>query len=138
LGLVLAGAFAAFVLWSAWLTLFPHIIPAGALYTALAVVLLVGGIVAWWYQKWILLFATPVLGTFLLSEGLSKFEHNDSLSLSVFDALHGRSYCTSDNCFGLFAGLVAVALLGLGVQWFFTSGLRSKSNSSSKAGDSIV
>ena len=130
LGLLLAGSLTAFIVWSTWLQLFPHMIPSGALYTALGIVLLSGALIAYWLQKKILLFATPVIGTFLFSEGVSALHHDPSLSFNVFAALHGDEYCTTSQCKYLYAGLGAICITGFAVQWYFTSGLREKSKKS--------
>jgi len=120
LGLILAGAFGAFVLWNCFETLFPSAVPAGGAYTFLAMALLAGGLLAWWFQKWVLLFATPVIGTFLFSQGLSKYLHDDALRINAFEILHGDSGYSGTNsaeCMGLFAGFVAITALGFMVQW---------------------
>ena len=120
LGLILVGAFGAFVLWNCFETLFPSAVPAGGAYTFLALALLAGGLLAWFFQKWVLLFATPVIGTFLFSQGLSKYLHDDSLRINTFEILHGDSGYSGTNsaeCMGLFAGFVAITALGFMVQW---------------------
>jgi hypothetical protein len=127
IGLMVAGAFGAFILWQCLLTLWPHLIPAGAMYTALAIVLIAGAFLAWWFQKWVLLIATPVIGTFIFSQGLSKYLKDPRLQLNVFHTLHGDEWCDTNQCLGLFAGFALVATLGFLVQWYWTSGLRKKS-----------
>jgi len=125
LGLALLGAFGAFSAWQCFVALFPHAVPDGGLYTLLALVLLAGTILAMWMEKWMLLFATPVVGTFMLSQGLSRYLHDDSLRLNVFAIVHGDAACTDDRCLGVYAGFAGLALVGLLVQWYVTSGLRS-------------
>ena len=119
LGLMIAGAFGAFVLWECFLALFPSAVQPGGLYTMLAIVLVGGALAAWWFQKWALLLLTPVIGTFLFAQGLSKYlDDSDSrLDLNVFRTMHNDTSCNSGQCFGLFAGFIGVAGFGLLVQW---------------------
>lgn len=135
LGLILIGVFTTFILWECFLSLFPNVVPQSALYTVLCVVLSIAAILAWWQQKWVLLFTTPIIGTFLFSQGLAKYLNNDSLKLSVFEILHNDASCNTKQCLGLYAGLAVIGTLGLFVQYYYTSGLREPENKGAPKGE---
>lgn len=128
-GLIILGGFCVFVLWECFITLFPHAVPSGGIYTVLAVVLIGGAILSWFFQQWVLLIVTPIIGTFLFSQGLSKYVHNSDIELNVFDAIHGNDWCNTRQCLGLYAGFVGIAASGYIVQWYITSGLRGSHHS---------
>ena len=126
LGLILAGGFAAFLVWEVFLSLFPGAVANSGSYTILAIVVCAGMGVAWWFQRWVLLVCTPVVGAFFLSQGLSKYLHDPKWGINVFEVLHHQAVCTTGDCRGLVAGFAAVAATGFLIQYYFTSGLRSK------------
>jgi hypothetical protein len=125
-GIMLAGAFAAFTLWEAFISTYPHAVPNAAEYSTLGVVLGLGGIAAWFARRWALLLATPILGVFLFAQGLAKYVRDPSLRVDVFAAMHGDVRCETQRCLGLDAGFAGAAALGLLVQWRWTSGMRDE------------
>lgn len=127
LGLMIAGAFAAFLVWEVFVSLFPGAVANAGSYTILAIVVCAGAIVAWWMQRWVLLLTTPVIGAFFLSQGLSKYLHDEKWGINVFEVMHNDASCTDSDCRGFVAGFAAVAATGFLIQWYWTSGLRSKS-----------
>jgi hypothetical protein len=100
IGLTFVGVFCAYILWEVFVSLFPHAVPAGGSYTFLVLALIGGGLLARYFQKWILLCATPIIGTFMFSQGLSKYLEDTSLQLNALATMHGNVDCDNDGCLG--------------------------------------
>ena len=88
-------------------------------YAALLLPALVLGVFSVCMERWWLLFATPVLGSFLTMQGV---DHYADLEINVFGTLSGRDVCVTNECYGLWAAVAGFALLGMLVQWRWTAG----------------
>jgi len=121
LSLALVGAASGFVLWlllqSLWPSLFPH---DGARYLVLACLVVLCGALAVRGEKTALLACTPLLGAFLLLQGLDHFVKAE---LNAFRLLtpEGAHNCAGAKCFGLYAALVALSIIGWYVQLRWTA-----------------
>jgi len=97
--------------------------------TELAVLLVPGlvlGVVSVLLERYWLLFATPILGSFLFTQGIDHFAN---LDINVFGTLQGTATCSSDECFGLWAATFGLAILGMIIQYRYTAGFSSWDNS---------
>jgi len=119
LALFSVGAGVAFVLWIVAKSLYPNLFASNVqLYAALVVPMIILGIVSIYMEQYYLLVATPLLGSFMLAQGVDHFA---DLDINVFGTLSGQVYCTSDECYSLWAGVTGLALLGMLVQYNYTS-----------------
>jgi len=119
LALFSIGAGVGFVLWIVVRSLYPHFfINNIQLYGALLLPMLVLGIISVYMEQYYLLIATPVLGSFMIAQGVDHFAN---LDINVFGTLSGQVFCTSDECYSLWAGVAGLALLGMLVQYNYTS-----------------
>jgi len=113
------GAGVAFVLWIVAKSLYPNLFASNVqLYAALVIPMIVLGIVSVYMEQYYLLIATPVIGSFMVAQGVDHFA---DLDINVFGTLSGQVYCTSDECYSLWAGVTGLALLGMLVQYNYTS-----------------
>ena len=126
--LFLAGALVGFVAFVIVKSLYPaaFVNPAVA-YPALLVPAVVLGLFSVCMERYWLLFATPVLGSFLVMQGVDHFA---DLDINVFGTLDGSAQCSSDECYGLWAAVVGASLLGMLVQYKWTAGFDSSSSGS--------
>lgn len=100
--------------------LYPAIFTTQAIeLTLLLVPSIIMGLISVCLERWWLLFATPILGAFLTVEGVDYFAN---LDVNVFQTLAGKAQCTSPECYGLWAGTAALAVVGMLIQWRFTAG----------------
>jgi len=112
--LALVGAASGFVLWLIFQSLFPSAFPHdGARYLTMACAIVLFGALAIRGEKSALLALTPLLGAFLLLQGLDHFV--PGMGLGAFRLLtpEGSHSCTGAKCFGLYAALVGLTAIGL-------------------------
>ena len=130
IALFLAGALVGFVAFVIVKSLWPaaFVNPAVA-YPALLVPAVILGLFSVCMERYWLLFATPILGSFLVMQGVDHFA---DLDINVFGTLDGSAQCITDECYGLWAAVVGASLLGMLVQWKWTAGFDSSSGSSTK------
>jgi len=123
--LFLAGALVGFVAFVIVKSLYPaaFVNPAIA-YPALLIPAVILGVFSVCMERYWLLFATPILGSFLCMQGVDHFA---SLDINVFGTLAGTAQCSSDECYGLWAAVVGASLLGMLVQYKWTAGFDSSS-----------
>jgi hypothetical protein len=95
-------------------------------YCALLIPSLLLGVFSVCMERYWLLFATPILGSFLTMQGIDHFA---DLDINVFGTLQGTAQCTSDECFGLWAAVVGFAVVGMLVQYKWTAGFDSSRSS---------
>lgn len=110
------------VLWVLFETLFPSVLSTPvAKYVVLGIATLLCGLLGVWLEKTALLVATPVIGSFLFLQGLDHFIHQN-LNAFVLMTSEGQRQCEGRAaCFGLYAALVTLAVIGIFVQWRYTS-----------------
>jgi len=69
-------------------------------------------------EKYWLLVSTPILGSFLAIQGIDHFAN---LDINVFGTLQGTAQCSTDECYGLWAGVCGLALAGMLIQYRWTA-----------------
>ena len=123
--LFLVGALVGVVLFVVMKSVNPALFVTPAVeYTALLVPSLILGVFSVCMERYWLLFATPILGSFLTMQGVDHFA---DLEINVFGTLSGRDVCVTDECYGLWAAVAGFALLGMLVQYKWTAGFESSS-----------
>ena len=146
--LALVGALAGFVLWLVFQSLFPSVLDTDlSRFMMLTLVVLSAGFLAVKAQKPALLVCTPLLGSFLLLQGIDHFA---AAGLGAFRLLtsEGKRACEGRGaCFGLYAALLVVTIAGIVIQWKWTANFgvpgalsspRVKSNGSKALPEMIV
>ena len=124
LALFIAGGAFGFVLWLMFQSLFPSVMSTpAAMYSVLAVAVLVCGYIGMSMEKIALLASTPVLGAFLFLQGLNHFIRSDVNAFQLLTS-QGERMCQSNGwCFGLYAAIIGLAAAGMVVQWKYTADL---------------
>ena len=118
--LFLVGALVGVVLFVVLKSVQPQLlVTPAAEYCALLLPSLVLGVFSVCMERYWLLFATPILGSFLTMQGVDHFAQ---LDINVFGTLSGRDSCNTDECYGLWAAVAGFALLGMLVQYRWTAG----------------
>jgi len=115
------GAFVAFCLWVTYKSLYPNseLMTDEALqYISLIVPVILLGLFSMWMEQYWLLVATPVVGTFLFFQGLDFFAN---LDINVYATLAGNETCTTQQCYGIYAGMIGMCVMGMIIQYEFTS-----------------
>jgi hypothetical protein len=121
--LFLVGALVGFVLFVIIKSMYPGaFVNPAVMYPALLIPSVCLGLFSVCMERYWLLFATPILGSFLLMQGIDHFAN---LSINVFGTLAGTARCDSDECYGLWAGVVGLSLVGMLVQYKWTAGFES-------------
>jgi len=117
--LFVLGAGCGFILWTVFKALFPNVLNTQVLlYGVLAAVCIILGLIAVKMEKIWLLFGTPLVGTFLFIQGVDYFL---SPHLNVFQLLDTSNGCTFASCYVLYSAVFGGSLLGLFVQYRYTS-----------------
>jgi len=113
------GAAVGFVIWVAAKSLYPQYFTSEVItYAALLIPMVVLGVISLYMEQYYLLVATPIVGSFMLAQGVDHFAH---LEINVFGTLSGDEMCHSDACYATWAGVIGLALLGMVVQYNYTS-----------------
>jgi len=118
--LFVLGAGCGFIIWTVFKALFPNVLTTPALlYGVLVAVCIILGLIAVKMEKIWLLFGTPLVGTFLFIQGVDYFL---TPHLDVFQLLDTSSGgCTITSCYVLYSAVFGGSLLGLFVQYRYTS-----------------
>jgi len=117
--LFVLGAGCGFILWTVFKALFPNVLNTQVLlYGVLAAVCIILGLIAVKMEKIWLLFGTPLVGTFLFIQGVDYFL---SPHLDVFQLLDTSNGCTFASCYVLYSAVFGGSVLGLFVQYRYTS-----------------
>lgn len=130
LSLFMIGAFVGATLWYVFQSLWPNALgsPVSA-YITLTICMLVLGFLALKMEKIALLFFTPILGAFVLLQGV---DHFTSMNLNVFEGIspEGRlKICSGGQaslCYGMYALLLSISFFGMFVQWKWTADMSSR------------
>jgi len=90
-------------------------------YAALILPMLILGVLSVCMERYWLLVATPILGSFALVQGIDHFAN---LDINIFGTLKGTAVCDTDECYGLWGGTIALAVVGMLVQYRWTAGFQ--------------
>lgn len=136
LALTLTGMLTGLVVWTALQEALPHAFTdPGVKFGSLAVLMIACVFLALYLEKTALLLATPLLGAFLAVQGFSHFVARGQYS--ALDILHGTAaqranYKCSTACALLTSSMFGLALMGLYVQWRWTSKAKAAKKEKSK------
>jgi len=120
LALFAVGAFVGLVIFVVAKNMYPGaFVSPVAEYIALILPALILGCISVYMEQWWLLVSTPILGSFLLIQGIDYFA---DLDINVFGTLKGTAQCSTDECYGLWAGVGTLALFGMLIQYKYTAG----------------
>lgn len=107
----------------------PNLLPPNALLAGMLCLGIVFGVMSVYMERYWLLLTTPILGSFIFAQGVNFFAQ---LDIDVFGTLAGKSRCTTQECYGLWAGTASFALVGMLIQYRFTAGFDHKTTTHKK------
>jgi hypothetical protein len=120
LSLFVLGAGCGFIIWTVFKALFPDVLNTDALaYGVLVGICLVMGLVAVKMEKVWLLLGTPLVGTFLFIQGVDYFLTPHLNVFQLLDSANGG--CSFTSCYILYSAVIGGSLVGLFVQYRYTS-----------------
>lgn len=92
------------------------------IYGSLAVVCIICGIIALKMEKYWLLVGTPIVGSFMVTQGIDHFIDQDVNVFRILDTVTGEGAgCSLTECYIIYAMLIGLALIGAFVQVRYTS-----------------
>lgn len=141
LSFFILGAACGVVLWLTLKALFPDMLSTPvSMYVVLALLIIICGLVAVKLEKFFIILGTPLIGAFMFIQGIDYFV--EDVNFNIFqllnfapcppggaagagdsDGLGGRSTCgcTVGTCYALYAMVLVLWLLGVFVQYRYTS-----------------
>lgn len=123
LALFVMGGGVGFILWTTFKALAGNLLTTEyMLYGSLAGACLVCGLIALKMEKVWLLIGTPVVGSFMATQGIDHFIEQDVNIFQILDTVTGEgATCSINACYVLYSMVLGLALLGMFIQYRYTS-----------------
>jgi len=120
LSIFVLGAGVGLCLWLTFKALYPELFEDETVYyVSLIATVIVFGLISLKMEKTWLLFGTPVLGSFILIQGVDAFVPQNLNMLQILDFKNGG--CALTECYVLYSAVLGLSLLGIFIQYRFTS-----------------
>lgn len=120
LSIFLIGAAVGMCLWLTAKALFPELFEDEAVfYISVIVTVVIFGCISMKMEKTWLLIGTPILGAFILVQGVDSFIPQDLNVMQILDFKNGG--CKLEECYVLYSAVIVLSLLGMFIQYRFTS-----------------